>query len=111
MQMELNAKLNELTAKVYIEHFVAQVSQAGSLLVAKVEFLKNAEKSEVLNTNVLTRYDEYDNGNKRSVTSNMIVVPEHNMEDNEVIYNVTVVVTVTSKNDEPVTLTRTIKRK
>ena len=111
MQMELDVNLNELTAKVYIEHFVEQVSQAGSLLRAKVEFMKNAEKSEVLNTNVLTRYDEYDNGNKRSVTSNMVVVPEYNMEDNEVIYNVTLVVTVVSKHDEPVTLTRTIKRK
>ena len=74
MQMELNVNLNELTAKVYIEKFVAEVSQARSMLRAKVGFLKNAEKSEVLNTNVLTRYDEYDNGSKRNVTSNMVAV-------------------------------------
>lgn len=110
MQLELNANLNELTAKVYIEKFISEVSQAHSMLRAKVGFLKNAEGSEVLNTNVLTRYDEYDNGSKRSVTSNMIAVPVYDMDNGEVIYNVTVVVTVTSKNDEPVTLTRTITR-
>ena len=108
MQMVMNVDMNEQLAKFTIEKFCYELEQAGSALIAKVEFLKHADKSAVLSPKMFTRFDHGERG--ENVVSNLMVVTRVDVDTNVAYHDMTVTVTVTSKNGEPVTLTRTITR-
>lgn len=108
MQVEMNVDMNKELAQFTIEKFCWELEHAKTPLLAKVEFLKFADKSAVLSPKMFTRFDHGERG--ENVVSNLMVVIRMDADTGVVYHDMTVTVTVTSKYGEPVTVTRTITR-
>ena len=108
MQVMMNVDMNKQLAQITIEKWCSKLESAGSALRGKVEFWKFADKSAVLSPKTFTRFDYGDQG--ENVVSNLMVVTRVDVNTGVAYHDMTVTVTVTSKNGEPVTLTRTITR-